>query len=179
MSAPGRPPVPGALSGTPVPARDRDGRSAEAPVLTDAQHATGIGGKRNGAPEPVPYRWRNRDREREEQVRAEIAAARAWLAADGGDREAVVPDLARPADGLVAVGVHHVLAAGPGRPVRPGRVAQGAGGKPAAPPARPVLPPPVGGAQPPGVSPRCDDCGYLLTALGHRAECGDDDGKMS
>jgi hypothetical protein len=124
------------------------------------------------APE-VPYdahARREPERAREAEVQARIAAARAKLS--GEHHEAGVPDLARPGDRQLAVGMHDVLAPGTRGPVRAGRVAEDHHDEPASPPARPVLPPPVDSPEP----GRCEACGYLTTAPGHLTECGDDRG---
>lgn len=70
---------------------------------------------------------------------ASLAAAPGIEASD----EAGIPDLARPGDDGLEVGMHDVLAAGAGSEVRPARLAEDHPDQPAASPASPVVPSPA------------------------------------
>ena len=87
-------------------------------------------------------------------------------------------DLPRSDDGLVAVGVHDVLAPSEGSEVRPGRLAEDPADQPAGPHAAPVLPPSVG--SPPAPKPcRCGrPAGHLEDAC-LTGEPGDIDREFS
>lgn len=100
-------------------------------------------------------------------------------------RAPVVPDLARPGDRGVAVGVPAVLASSTRGEVRPGRVAEDHPDEPEASSAGQVVSPPVGGPEPAGrvkrvrledlrfsPPPECPTCDGLGFDLARRAPDG-------
>ena len=100
---------------------------------------------RNGMPE-LPYQQRSHaaDRRREAEVGAQLAAIRAQI-----ERGRAAPPAMDPPVRVIALPA--VPAAVPPVPVRPGPAVTG----------------------PPEPAPaRCDDCGYLTSAIGHKITCG-------